>query len=197
MEEVEINYSTPFGDAMAEQRHDDIMRTFRSLFYQWFAPQVDKSEFISQFNQIDESVIQEMMDPVLMEAIQHVQVNEQPAFALTYFAILEFINKLTNLPNGVRPNATVFDIEFWFNYRKHDENELLHTLPMLKDIRTISTMLFKFLSCYQDLSQHPAWRMLYTFFMINMLGVYERISFKPNVKSIGGFVNITGMVEML
>ena len=52
-------------------------------------------------------------------------------------------------------------------------------------------MLIQFMSAYNELSQHPIWRKLYTFIMINLINELDKISFKPSIRSIGAFINIT------
>ena len=194
---VDIGYNTTFGDALAESRHDNIMATFHNLFYQWFQTPTNKLDYIKDFSETPDDVLCEVLDEPIIQALQQLPTEEQPAFALTYIAALELINRVLAIPNNIiKVNATVFVPEFWFNFRKTSipEDVIQQFIPELQSIKTLSIMMSKFIGCYKELSIHPSWHMLYTFLAINLLSNYEKLSFKPNIKNIGGFTNITESV---
>ena len=205
-DEIYIKYSTPFDDPHAESRHDDIRNTFKGLFHQWFNIKGNGLNYIQEFgNELPTeellSLSQANINEALIGILQQLPSNEQSAYCLTMFGFYDFLNKVEQLVQLkiMKLDITRAPIEFWFNYRKCeniDPNQvLLQLLPLLVDLKTISTMLIRFIECYDDLAVNPCWRKLYTFVFINMLNIYEKISFRPNLKSIGGFVNVVDSIN--
>lgn len=205
-DEIYIKYSTPFNDLHAEQRHDDIRNTFKGLFHQWFNVKGSKFEYLQQFgNEIPTeellSLSQANLNESLFETLQHLPTNEHSAYCLTMFGFYDFLNKIETLCQMkiMKVDITRTPMEYWFNYRKCETIEpqrvLVQLLPLLVDLKTITAMLIRFIECYDELSVNPAWHKLYTFVFINILNIYEKVCFRPNLKSIGGFVNVVDTIN--
>lgn len=201
--DVLVKYQTPFGDPFAEQRHEDIFRTFYGVFRQWFERKhpINGADYIARFGEME--TVNELPFPLTDEAhmtIQRLAPDEQNAFTLTLFAFYDFLNKTEQLTQTkvVKIDVSRLPIEFWFNFRKADLDEAIPQLaPLIEDVKALSSMLIEFINSYGDLGQHPIWRILYTFIMINMINVIDRLTFRPNMRSIGAFVNITDEIEKL
>lgn len=207
-DDIYIKISTPFDDPHAEQRHEDIVKTFKGLFHQWFNEKTDKNSFIQTFGQevdVGEllSLSQINITDSIIETLQQLPENEQSCFLLTMIGFEDFLNKIDNFIHIkiVKFDATRIPFEFWFNYRKCEDMEpqivISQLLPILIDMKTITTMLVKFVQCYNELSINFSWRKLYTYVFINLLNIYEKLSFRPNLKSIGGFMNIMDIIDEL
>ena len=207
--DVVIKYYTPFGDIEAEHRHDDISKTFYSMFRQLIDQHrpIAGYEYIERFNdaEVDEGMLgglQFSVDDGARDVVNHLPPNERNAFVLTLFAFYDFLNKTEQL---MQTKIFKIDIsrqptEFWLNFRKCDIEiglVIQQLLPLIMDIKTLSSMLIDFLNAYNELVTNPNWRMLYTFIMINMLNAINRLTFRPNMKSIGAFINVTDEIENL
>lgn len=203
--DVCVKFFTPFGDMEAERRHTDVFKTFHSLFRQWFGEKMSAMNYVTYFGNVDEDMLtmcRHIMDDNMFAALQKLPEEQHNAFCLTLFAFYDFLNKTEQMfsTKVLRIDVSRVPIEYWFNFRKCEmgiELAMQQLIPLINDVKTITIMLNKFIAAYRELAEDPTWRALYTFVMLNMINVLDRVTFRPNMRSIGAFVNITDEVEQM